>query len=79
MIRELTDKERAAVAPEAEELAAIYQARRDLAQREVEVEERLRRVCALMVEDGQAVDLERMAIVETPEQEAEEDAEKRSQ
>lgn len=79
MIRELTDKERAAVEPEAMALRDIHQARRDLDQRKAEVEARLQRVCNLIVEDGQAVDLERMAIVETTEPEDAEDAEKRSQ
>lgn len=57
MSRELNEIERAALEPLVERLERNTQER-------CEIEERLQSLCGLMVEDGQAVDLETMTVTE---------------
>lgn len=71
VVRDLNDAERAALEPEVATLRTIYQQRRELDEAQQEVEARLQRICAVMVEDGERVDLERMAVVAVPDTEEE--------
>lgn len=66
-IRELTEKEKAALRPELLELEAITRESAELKDRKEAVEDRLQRLCSLMRDEGQVVDLETMTVIDNPE------------
>lgn len=67
MIRKLTAREMSVLEPELRELSALDEAARQVEEQRRGVEARVQRICSLMVEDGEVVDVAAMEVIRDPE------------